>query len=329
MTDSTGSLARRLAHHAANVLPRHRAAWGEAIRNEVEFIESDTAALRWAAGCVIASYAERINPMSNAAISPVFGVTAVMVFVFGGYWLIGGHTNVIVEALPYNLTIIVLGAAAAVSIGTTIGGPGIFKSIGLSLRGRGFRKADYRDLAATLFQTLSAAGKTASLPADEAAARMIADAKALLERDQVSADQLGAVLKSRIDAITDAQRRAVRVLRTLGRALLWFGGLSVLLGLTHVSLELTRAPEVVGGMFGSAMTGLIFGVAAAVGVIYPLANRLDAAIADDANFYGVIRTAFFCRKAGSDAATAVQIASGAVPTELGLSSDDMTELARA
>lgn len=329
MSASTRHVAGLLAHHAANILPRRRAAWAEALRNEVEFIENDVAALRWAAGCVMASYAERINPMSNASISPVFGVVAVMVFVFGGYWLAGGHSDVIFHALPHNLTVIVLAAAAAVGIRTAVGGPGIFKSIGLSLRGRGFHKADYRSLAAMLLQTLNETGRTSSLPADDAAARMIVDAKTLMEGDHVSADQLGTILKNRIDVIGEAQQRAVRVLRAFGRALLWFGGLSFLLGFMHSFLELTRTPDVVGDMLGSAMTGPVFGVLFAAGIVHPLANRLEAAIADDANFYGLIRTAFFCRKAGSDAATSVRVASGALPIELGLSHDDMAELARS
>ncbi len=52
-------LASALIVHAVNVLPRTRSAWGEAMKNELQHIEGDLEALRWAAGCVIASYIER------------------------------------------------------------------------------------------------------------------------------------------------------------------------------------------------------------------------------------------------------------------------------
>ncbi len=94
----------------------------------------------------------------------------------------------------------------------------------------------------------------------------------------------------------------------------------------HTLLAFTQTPEVLAGMFGSAMLGFLVGVLAAAGVIQPLANRLEAAIADDANFYGFIRTAFFCSKAGSDAATAVQVANGALPAELVLDRADLAAL---
>lgn len=45
------------------VLPDARSWWAEAMHQEVLNIDSDFAALRWAAGCVYASYSERIKAM--------------------------------------------------------------------------------------------------------------------------------------------------------------------------------------------------------------------------------------------------------------------------
>ena len=56
-------LASALLAHAARTLPRRRASWAEAIEAEAQHIESDAAALRWAVGCVFASYRERIRAM--------------------------------------------------------------------------------------------------------------------------------------------------------------------------------------------------------------------------------------------------------------------------
>ena len=53
------ALARRLMRHAANVLPESRTDWGQAMTNELEHVEGNFTALRWATGCILASYIER------------------------------------------------------------------------------------------------------------------------------------------------------------------------------------------------------------------------------------------------------------------------------
>ena len=54
-------LALKLAQHASWVLPGARSPWAAAMRRELEYIEDDLAALRWALGCVVASYRTRLT----------------------------------------------------------------------------------------------------------------------------------------------------------------------------------------------------------------------------------------------------------------------------
>jgi len=54
-------IAKALMRHVAQVMPSKQ--WGAAMRNEVEAIEDDRVALRWAMGCVVAGYSERMNAM--------------------------------------------------------------------------------------------------------------------------------------------------------------------------------------------------------------------------------------------------------------------------
>jgi hypothetical protein len=62
--------------------------------------------------------------------------------------------------------------------------------------------------------------------------------------------------------------------------------------------------------------------------VQPLANRLEAAVAEDANFYEFVRTAFFCRLASGDGVLAVRTACGALPTNLSLSDEELDFLPR-
>jgi hypothetical protein len=52
--------AMRLAQHAAGVMPGARSPWAEAMRRELDYIEHGSTALRWALGCVLASYRLRL-----------------------------------------------------------------------------------------------------------------------------------------------------------------------------------------------------------------------------------------------------------------------------
>jgi pimeloyl-ACP methyl ester carboxylesterase len=53
-------LALTAARHAAWVLPGARSPWADAMRHELDYIADDRAALRWAIGCVAASYLARL-----------------------------------------------------------------------------------------------------------------------------------------------------------------------------------------------------------------------------------------------------------------------------
>jgi hypothetical protein len=52
--------AVKFAQHASWVLPGARSPWADAMRRELDYIEDDRAALRWAVGCVLASYKARL-----------------------------------------------------------------------------------------------------------------------------------------------------------------------------------------------------------------------------------------------------------------------------
>jgi len=60
------TLAVLLVKHAAWVLPPDRKEWSHAMINELDHIPRDTSALRWALGCTLVSYLERIHIMTRS-----------------------------------------------------------------------------------------------------------------------------------------------------------------------------------------------------------------------------------------------------------------------
>ncbi len=63
-------IAFRIAAHAARALPRGRAAWAQAMRNETHYLPTGRSALIWALGCVLASYKERLTSMESGTAEP-------------------------------------------------------------------------------------------------------------------------------------------------------------------------------------------------------------------------------------------------------------------
>jgi len=61
-------IASALIAYSTRALPSTRATWGAAMENELEHIESDLEALRWAAGCIAAAYLQRSAERSFGAI---------------------------------------------------------------------------------------------------------------------------------------------------------------------------------------------------------------------------------------------------------------------
>ena len=54
-------LAVKLAQHASWVLPGARSPWADAMRRELDYIADDPTAVRWALGCLLASYRARLT----------------------------------------------------------------------------------------------------------------------------------------------------------------------------------------------------------------------------------------------------------------------------
>jgi pimeloyl-ACP methyl ester carboxylesterase len=58
-------IALKIVGHASWVLPGARSGWADAMQRELDYIEDDHAALRWAIGCVMASYSARLAALQQ------------------------------------------------------------------------------------------------------------------------------------------------------------------------------------------------------------------------------------------------------------------------
>jgi hypothetical protein len=89
-------IAARLAAHAARILPSGRAEWARAMQSEVEHLPTGAEALRWALGCVVASYTERISHMTFGTLRVsrwVLGLEMIMCFMWLGLMFVALATR--------------------------------------------------------------------------------------------------------------------------------------------------------------------------------------------------------------------------------------------
>jgi hypothetical protein len=75
-------LAMSLAQHASWVLPG-AGPWAEAMRHELDYIEDDFAALRWATGGLLASYRVRLGEWSARASFRYVGLSGILMLAIG------------------------------------------------------------------------------------------------------------------------------------------------------------------------------------------------------------------------------------------------------
>lgn len=95
-------LALRLVSHAEFVLPGPLSAWGTAMRHEIEYIEPNRDALKWAFGCVSTSYLQRIAYLNVVKIA----VTRWLLSAFIATWAID---NIIAARFFYLKSVVWLG----------------------------------------------------------------------------------------------------------------------------------------------------------------------------------------------------------------------------
>lgn len=77
-------IASHLMDHACAVVPPGRSDWAKAMRAEFVGISNASEALRWASGCVWASYVARINPM-DVFVKSLIRATVLWLVVFAGF----------------------------------------------------------------------------------------------------------------------------------------------------------------------------------------------------------------------------------------------------
>ena len=266
------------------------------------------------------------------------GLLVVFGMVFGGFMLSGGHFDVILKALPFELMLIG-GAAVGALIGSNDGATlkGLLGGFGKVASGSKWKRQDYQDLLSLLFQ-LTKLMKTKGVVAIEAhiekpeesslfqkypkilkdhfATDFICDTLRMLTMNLDDPHQVEDAMDKQIEKHHHEALKPAHALQNMADGLPALGIVAAVLGIIKTMGAINEPPEVLGLMIGKALVGTFLGVFLAYGIVGPMAARLNGVVEEEGQFYKIIKDVLVAHLHGNAAQVSVEIGRGQVPSSM-------------
>lgn len=240
----------------------------------------------------------------------MIGIAVLLVMVFGGYVLAGGHLGIILKALPFEMIMIGGAAVGSFLISNDLSTvKHTLADIKKVFKGPRWQTGDYRDLLCLLFELIRVArGNPVALeehienPKDSAifaryprilsdheAVDLICDTFRAAGMNYDDPHQVEEVLDKRMEASAQHAQHSTHALQAMADALPALGIVAAVLGVIKTMGSIDQPPEILGKMIGGALVGTFLGVFLAYGLIGPFAARLKTVLEEEAQFYRLIR----------------------------------------
>ncbi len=264
------------------------------------------------------------------------GIIVVFLMVFGGFWLAGGHFNVLIHAAPNEMIIIGGSAMGAFFISNSMGYVmDTFKSFGRIFGGPKWKAADYSDLLCLLFlltKLMKQKGVIAleshienpaesgiftrypKIVKDHFALHFICDTLRMMTMNFEDPHQVETAMEKQIEKHHHEALAPAHALQAMADGLPALGIVAAVLGVVKTMGSITEPPEILGEMIGSALVGTFLGVFLAYGLVGPLGLRLTQILDEDLQFYHIIMDVLVAHLHGNAAQISVEIGRGNVPT---------------
>ena len=240
----------------------------------------------------------------------LIGLAITLAMVFGGYILAGGHLDIIMHSLPYEMMIIGGAAVGAFLVGNDLH---VIKGIGgdmtRAFAGPKWKKADYQSLLCLMFELLritkespvqaeghieepdesSIFQKYPKIAADHDAREIICDTIRSMLMNFDNPHQVEELLEKQLEALHEDALHGSHALQNTADALPALGIVAAVLGVIKTMGSIDKPPEVLGQLIGGALVGTFLGVFLAYCLVGPLAVTIASAREKDQRFYALIR----------------------------------------
>ncbi|AHM03718.1 Flagellar motor rotation protein MotA [Roseibacterium elongatum DSM 19469] len=240
----------------------------------------------------------------------IIGIVVIFVMVFGGYIAAGGKIGIILKSLPYEMTMILGAAVGAFLISNDMSGvKHTLGAMGKVFKGPRWTPTDYRDLLCLLFELIRLGrqnavtleehienpsgseifGRYPRIQADPEAVELICDTLRSASMNYNDPHQVEEVLDKRLEQNLHHAEHPAHALQTVADALPALGIVAAVLGVIKTMASIDQPPEILGALIGGALVGTFLGVFLAYGFVGPFAARVKAVVAEDHQFYLLIR----------------------------------------
>ncbi len=240
----------------------------------------------------------------------LIGYIIVMLSVFGGFVLVGGHLG----ALYQPIEVLIIGGAALGAFISANNKKSLKATVAMLpqlMRGARFDKELYMELMALLYVLLAKARREGMMALeshidDPASSAIFAAYPSILAnrelvvfvtdylRLMVSGNMSPFEIETLMDSEIETYRHEVDVpataLRNIADGLPAFGIVAAVLGVVHALAAIDQPPAVLGDLISKAMVGTFLGILLAYGFIGPLAARTDLRNAESVKMFECIKT---------------------------------------
>lgn len=268
----------------------------------------------------------------------ILGFVFMLGMVFGGFLLAGGHMDIILYSLPFEMMIIGGSAVGTLIMANSMGGVkhtiGGFAKI---LKGARYAKRHYIELLSLLFYLVrlaqtkgamalephiekpeesAAFNKFPDIAKDHHAITLICDYLRMVGMNADDPHQIEDVMARELKKIREEEMHASHALQSMADALPALGIVAAVLGVIKTMGSIDQPPAVLGRMIGGALVGTFLGVLLAYGMVGPFASRLKGVVDEECKYFEVIRAVLVAHLHGNAPQVAVETGRKMVPSDL-------------
>jgi chemotaxis protein MotA len=256
----------------------------------------------------------------------IVGYIVVVVSVFGGFALAGGHLAALFQ--PLELLMIGGGAAGAFLVGNN--GKAIKATLGALptvLKGSKYSRALYMDMMALLYELLTKIRKEGlmsvesdvdspessplfskypTIMADHHIVEFLTDYLRLMVSGSMNAFEIENLMDNEIETHHHEGEVPVHVVAKLGDGLPAFGIVAAVMGVVHTMESVHLPPAELGILIAHALVGTFLGILLAYGFVGPLSGLLEQKLNESTKMFQCIKVTLLASINGYAPAIAVE-----------------------
>jgi chemotaxis protein MotA len=275
------------------------------------------------------------------------GAITVILCVFGGFMLEGGHIQVLLEAFVNEVMIIGGAAGSLIIMAPKKVLLDILKGLSASLKGAPHNRASYEDLLKVLYELFLLGRRNGMIALEEHvlepekssvfrkyprftgnhhAVEFLCGALRPIIDGKIKPDQLRLLLDAELDRMEVEHHAPVSVLQKTGDAMPGFGIVAAVLGIVITMASIGGAVEDIGTHVAAALVGTFLGILMAYGFMGPLATNMEFVGESELDFTRCIAACVTGFANGMAPVTAVELGRRGLSREFRPTSEELEQM---